>query len=40
MAGEYPVYLPENYGGSEASPLVVFLHESGECGTDPNPLRH
>ena len=39
MGKDYLVYLPEGYGGTEAWPLVVFLHGSGERGTDPDRLR-
>ena len=30
----YAVYVPPQYDGSEAFPLITFLHGSGECGTD------
>jgi predicted peptidase len=30
----YAVYVPRDYDGSRAWPLIVFLHGSGESGTD------
>jgi predicted peptidase len=30
----YAVWLPPGYGRSRAWPCIVFLHGSGECGTD------
>ena len=39
MVRDHLVYLPENYGGSKAWPLVVFLHGAGERGVDPSRLR-
>ncbi len=30
----YALYVPPQYDGSEAFPLITFLHGSGECGSD------
>ncbi len=30
----YAVYVPPQYDGSEAFPLITFLHGAGECGSD------
>jgi predicted peptidase len=35
----YLVYLPKNYGKGQKAPLLVFLHGSGECGTDFKKLK-
>lgn len=40
MSKDFLIYLPENYGDTETWPLVVFLHGSGERGTDPSRLRN
>lgn len=40
LAAQHLVYLPEGYVGSYDWPLVVFLHGSGERGTDPQRLRN
>lgn len=40
LAAQHLVYLPEGYVGSREWPLVVFLHGSGERGTDPELLRN
>ena len=37
LAAEYLLYLPEH--GEAPWPLVVFLHGSGQRGTNPNVLR-
>ena len=37
LAAEYLLYLPEH--GEAPWPLVVFLHGSGQRGSDPNVLR-
>jgi predicted peptidase len=39
MASNYLIYLPDRYGGTKEWPLVVFLHGSGERGTDSYRLR-
>lgn len=30
----YTVYVPRNYDGSKPTPLILFLHGAGECGSD------
>jgi len=32
--GKYVVYVPKSYTGDKAFPLILFLHGSGETGTD------
>jgi len=32
--GKYVVYVPRNYKGDKEFPLILFLHGSGETGTD------
>lgn len=39
LATQHLIYLPEGYSGSREWPLVVFLHGSGERGTDLTRLR-
>ncbi len=40
MAPKYAVYLPKEYGDdANGWPLIVFLHGSGERGSDPAILR-
>src|SRR5690242_8584699 len=40
MADQFVIYLPDAYRARKVWPLVVFLHGSGERGTDPNALRN
>jgi predicted peptidase len=39
MAPEYLIYLPEAYSGRKQWPLVIFLHGSGERGSDLARIR-
>ena len=34
MANRYVVFLPHDYDGTTAFPLILFLHGSGQVGTD------
>lgn len=36
---QYLLHLPSSYGAQERWPLILFLHGSGEVGTDPARLR-
>lgn len=31
----YNLYIPKQYDGSRALPLVMFIHDAGPCGPDP-----
>ena len=37
---DYLVYLPKTYSPTEKSPLIVFLHGSGECGHNLSKVAH
>lgn len=39
LAQDFLIYLPADYCNSQTWPLIVFLHGSGERGTDPGKLR-
>lgn len=39
LEGQYLLYLPEEYGGQEKWPLLLFLHGAGERGADINLVK-
>ncbi|MCK5113813.1 MAG: prolyl oligopeptidase family serine peptidase [Phycisphaerae bacterium] len=40
VKGQYLLYLPENYGQpGKVYPLILFLHGSGECGTNLDRVK-
>ena len=36
---EYLIYIPEDYSSSKPKPLMIFLHGSGERGSDINSVK-